>query len=580
MCIPFKSEGKGEVMKKAVFRIFVMMLFILLIACSEEEPSSSEEENQNEEASPKTDEPADPFGKYEDPVTIAIGQEVDPSDTSLPEGDTPLDNQYTRHVKENLNIEVEHAFTASPSNYDQKVSLAIASNDLPDAMIVGPVELRQMYEADQLADLTNVYENYASPAIKRIIDSTDGIAKDTVTFDGKMMAIPNVQLQADGVHLLWIRQDWLDNLGLDVPKTVEEIEEVARAFVEQDPDGNGEDDTIGLAGPDTSSKLYANFLESTNNLYGFDGIFSAYQSYPGYWIENDEGEPVYGSILPETKEALAKLREMYADGLIDREMGVREDSGESVVSGKTGMFFGPWWMPYGPITDAVTEDPDANWQAYASPLDDNGEYSPHMSSPSNNFVVVRKGYEHPEAAMKMLNNLLDNESTFDPSLGGPGFYPLRLVFAPSDETEYSVKALREVLAGTKTPEDFEDKPEYKLLVSDAETIKDVKLEPYDDYNIEHWDMEADKGHWTRAYALMVGGSPLVDNEVKGQYSLLYSQTETMEDRWVNLKKLEDETFLKIIMGTEPLDTFDRFVEDWKKQGGDQITQEVAEVAEP
>ncbi|WP_163538632.1 extracellular solute-binding protein [Gracilibacillus sp. YIM 98692] len=567
-------------MKKAVFRIFVMMLFILLIACSEEEPSSSEEENQNEEASPKTDEPADPFGKYEDPVTIAIGQEVDPSDTSLPEGDTPLDNQYTRHVKENLNIEVEHAFTASPSNYDQKVSLAIASNDLPDAMIVGPVELRQMYEADQLADLTNVYENYASPAIKRIIDSTDGIAKDTVTFDGKMMAIPNVQLQADGVHLLWIRQDWLDNLGLDVPKTVEEIEEVARAFVEQDPDGNGEDDTIGLAGPDTSSKLYANFLESTNNLYGFDGIFSAYQSYPGYWIENDEGEPVYGSILPETKEALAKLREMYADGLIDREMGVREDSGESVVSGKTGMFFGPWWMPYGPITDAVTEDPDANWQAYASPLDDNGEYSPHMSSPSNNFVVVRKGYEHPEAAMKMLNNLLDNESTFDPSLGGPGFYPLRLVFAPSDETEYSVKALREVLAGTKTPEDFEDKPEYKLLVSDAETIKDVKLEPYDDYNIEHWDMEADKGHWTRAYALMVGGSPLVDNEVKGQYSLLYSQTETMEDRWVNLKKLEDETFLKIIMGTEPLDTFDRFVEDWKKQGGDQITQEVAEVAEP
>lgn len=60
------------------------------------------------------------------------------------------------------------------------------------------------------------------------------------------------------------------------------------------------------------------------------------------------------------------------------------------------------------------------------------------------------------------------------------------------------------------------------------------------------------------------------------YSLLYSQTRTMESRWSNLKKLEDETFLKIIMGAAPLDTFDTFVSDWKKQGGDKITEEVKE----
>jgi putative aldouronate transport system substrate-binding protein len=48
----------------------------------------------------------------------------------------------------------------------------------------------------------------------------------------------------------------------------------------------------------------------------------------------------------------------------------------------------------------------------------------------------------------------------------------------------------------------------------------------------------------------------------------------MESRWVNLRKLEDETFLRIIMGAAPLETFDTFVENWKRQGGDQITQEV------
>lgn len=566
-----------------MFRKSLLFLLFLLIfaACSNDDTASdpsTENDTDNEENTNVSSEPADPFGAYDETITIAIGQEVDPSDTSLQDGDTPLDNQYTRHVKENLNIEVEHAFTASPSNYDQKVSLAIASNDLPDAMVVGPVELRQLVEADQIADLTDVYENYASPAIKEIIDSSNGLAMENVTFDGKIMAIPNSQASADGVHNLWIRQDWLDNLGLEPPETVEDLKEVARAFVEEDPDGNGQDDTIGLAGPDTSGKLYANFIESTNNLYGFDGIFSALHAYPGYWIEGDNGKAVYGSILPETKEALAVLRDMYSEGLIDQEMGVREDSGESIVSGNTGMFFGPFWMPYASLTDAVTNNPEANWQSYALPLDANGEYTPHLSTTTTQFVVVRKDYEHPEAAMKILNNLLANESEFDPSKGGPGYYPLRLVYAPADEMEVTTVALREVLAGTKEPEDFYDMPAYKLLKSDVDTIHEVKLEPYDNTDIQYWDLE-NLGQWTRAYSALVGTAPQVDTEVKGVRSLIYSQTETMEDRWVNLKKLEDETFLKIIMGTEPLDSFDQFVENWKSQGGERITEEVQEVVE-
>ncbi len=568
--------------KNLMILLAIMLLFVSACGNNNNQGSSkdstSSTSNQASSSNPSNaSTAADPFGKYEKPITISIGIEIDPTDTSLPSGDTPSDNQYTRNIKENLNIEVEHAFTASAANYKQKVSLAIASNDLPDAMIVGPVELRQMYEAGQLEDLTDVYNDYASPTIKRIIESTGGLALEAVTFDGRIMAIPSVQLQADGVHTLWVRKDWLDKLNLNPPRTVEELEAVARAFVEQDPDGNNKKDTIGLAGPDTSGKLYANFLESTNNLYGFDGIFAAYNAYPGYWLE-DGGKAVYGSILPETKEALAQLRKMYADGLIDQEMGVREKSSESVISGQTGMFFAPWWMGYGPLGDAITTNPEANWQAYALPLDGSGTYSPHMSTPSSRFVVVRKGYEHPEAAMKLQNNLLAQEgaATFDPSKGGPGYYPLRLVFAPADETEYEVLALREVMAGSKTAEDFKDKPEYKLLYTDAQMIKDVKLEPYDNLDIAHWNT-ADMGLWKRAYSLLVGGSPLVDTDINGVYSVTYAQTKTMESRWVNLKKLEDETFLKIVMGVAPLDTFDQFVKDWKSQGGDQITSEVTEL---
>ncbi|MDG0791806.1 hypothetical protein OMP38_13755 [Cohnella ginsengisoli] len=51
----------------------------------------------------------------------------------------------------------------------------------------------------------------------------------------------------------------------------------------------------------------------------------------------------------------------------------------------------------------------------------------------------------------------------------------------------------------------------------------------------------------------------------------------MQTKWTNLKKLEDETFLKIIMGVAPVDEFDTFVKKWKQQGGDEITAEVNEL---
>lgn len=64
--------------------------------------------------------------------------------------------------------------------------------------------------------------------------------------------------------------------------------------------------------------------------------------------------------------------------------------------------------------------------------------------------------------------------------------------------------------------------------------------------------------------------------VNQTYSLIYSQTETMEKKWANLKKKEDEVFLKIIIGEASLDDFDTFVKEWKAEGGDEITAEVQE----
>ena len=58
------------------------------------------------------------------------------------------------------------------------------------------------------------------------------------------------------------------------------------------------------------------------------------------------------------------------------------------------------------------------------------------------------------------------------------------------------------------------------------------------------------------------------------YNAYNGQTETMEAKWANLKKMEEETFAKIITGKADISEFDTFVKNWKSQGGDQILKEI------
>ena len=60
------------------------------------------------------------------------------------------------------------------------------------------------------------------------------------------------------------------------------------------------------------------------------------------------------------------------------------------------------------------------------------------------------------------------------------------------------------------------------------------------------------------------------------YNAYSGQTETMQAKWANLKKMEEETFAKIIIGKADISEFDTFVENWKNQGGDQILKEINE----
>jgi putative aldouronate transport system substrate-binding protein len=524
--------------------------------------------------------PPDPYGKSASAVVMTTVRSFETTE-KLPAGDTPETNQFTRYVKDSLNVDVQYLWTSSTADYNTKVDLSIASGDLPDAMVVNLAQFTELVKSDQIADLTATYNTYVAPPVKQMMDSSKGVALKAVSFNGKIMAIPALTVPDDGYQLMWIRKDWLDKLGLPIPQTMDDIEKAAQAFVSKDPGGNGAGKTIGILGPQNGGLLYADFLQPTNGNFTFDPVFGSFHAFPGFWIKDANGQAAYGSIQPETKTALAKLADLYKKGLIDPEMGVRKDSSAPIAAGAVGIYFGEWWNGYWPLPDAIKNNPNANWQAYAVPLDGSGVWNPHQGTPATSFVVVRKGYEHPEAAMRIVNLFNRDESKFDLTKGSLANEVLRIPQAMYDEGNVTYQALMDILAGKTQPADYKDPKyaPYKLLADDVTKIQKVKGAPIDNMDIQYWTPQADLSAWSRMYSILDGDGAIYNpiggkDKVNVVFSLTYAPTPTVTSKWVNLKKMEDETFLKIILGTASIDTFDQFVKDWKAQGGDQMTSEV------
>lgn len=515
-----------------------------------------------------------PLSKYPETVTVHLGGSLNPN-AKLPEGMSYENNSYLDFLSEDLNIKVVYDWIASSSDFDEKMNLCIGSGTIPELMNVNATQYRALLKYDMIQPLDQYFDDYASDALKGYAESGGEELKKCISNDkGEMMAIPAPNITAGGINEMWIRQDWLDNLGLEVPRTWDELAAVAEAFVTQDPDGNGEADTIGILGPGNTDHMNA----IGGNQFGLDPLFSSFQSYPQYWLQDEDGTVKYGSIQPETRTALEKIQKLYTDKLIDTEMLVRNNCQEAILSGKVGIFFGPWWIGY-TVSDATLAG-EADWRAYFTPLSEDGKYYTHMPDPTSTYVVVSKSCKNPEAAIKIINYLIaygkdwvaDGTSA---KLEVSQFYPLWNVYENADEIEVSTETLEKYLAGEITMDDV-DFSQHKLLKNDMEVVTELKKEPYDDFSLDKWNLDSDlaKINLPRLVSLLVGGNPLVNDKYIPVYNAYSGQTETMQAKWANLKKMEEETFAKIIMGKADISEFDTFVENWKNQGGDQILKEI------
>ncbi|WP_345740804.1 extracellular solute-binding protein [Metabacillus endolithicus] len=161
-------------MKKRLFTFLSLLLVIASLSACMGKDTSSTEPNETKSTS---EENIDPLGSFSEPVEISIGRGIDPN-YQFDGEDTPENNVYTRWLEDQYNIVTKHEWEATAGeDYEQKVSLSIASNDIPDAMVVNETQLKQMIKAGQLADLTDVYDKYGAERLKDIYDSNPGLIR-------------------------------------------------------------------------------------------------------------------------------------------------------------------------------------------------------------------------------------------------------------------------------------------------------------------------------------------------------------------------------------------------------------------
>ena len=313
-------------------------------------------------------------------------------------GTTTEDNAMTRwiqeQVKEKLNINVE--LTAVPrAESDDKLNIMMAGGSAPDIVFTYEQSLFYNYASSgALHDLTDVYAKYGSN-----IEEYCGEAQDISMLGDAKYAVMKQRGTENPRHVAYIRKDWLDELGMELPTTKEELGEYLYAVQENQLAG---DSTIpwAMSGRADTEKVYLNFVGSYVNL----------ESERDAYIYSE----AYMAVAPGSKDGLQQLNEWYNDGLITQDFptDTSEDMYKAAIAnGNAGFVLDDTTAPWASIevlNDAAGHETFVPVMCFD--LED-GSYRNPFNPRYAMFVMIPSSVseEKLEACMKYLNWMADPE---------------------------------------------------------------------------------------------------------------------------------------------------------------------------
>lgn len=228
-----------------------------------------------------------------------------------------------KEIEDKMNINIDWQVYYN-SDWSEQKSLLLASGDLPDAFL-GSICLTQADMAQNKSaflDLTDLIEK-DMPNLKAAFEADPELKAVCTSRDGRIYSLPKKLPLRPKVcgDVMCINQEWLDNLGLETPKTYKELEEVLVKFATEDADGDGDPtNEIGITNSAGSGLLSGDLRHI---LSPFGTMVSRDGNYMGL---NGEGKPVFMPMEENYKEAVKWMRQLWEEGVVDPEYFTQDGS--------------------------------------------------------------------------------------------------------------------------------------------------------------------------------------------------------------------------------------------------------------
>ncbi|GBG10608.1 sugar ABC transporter substrate-binding protein [Paenibacillus agaridevorans] len=451
-------------------------------------------------------------------------------------GNPPAASGYgIQAINERYNIDFQ--FNSVPSgDYNNKLATAFASGNIPDITLI--------------EDSTQTFYNYAEAGaflpLEDYIKDYPNLSKipqdvlDLMTYKGHLYGIPRIRAASNWV--LSIRKDWLDKLNLPMPTTYEELTNVMKAFTENDPDGNGQKDTYGMA------MSYASGFISSVAAFTPTKVMP-FQS----WVEDGKGGILPGWAAPNGRELVKLVTDWYREGYISKDFVLMKSSQseEDFLLGKAGIHGDFAFNAYSPerLNKARAANPDFQWDV-VPPLTalDGTEGSYSLGSGFYGFNVLSAKAGSDEGKVHRLLQILDDQ------MNASGIVP----FGDGEEGVHFTNNAD----GTKSYTSLgnSERPGLYLLTNPI---------PEGDFLINPSLPDEIKQIQKKAIDTALSGTPYKD-------ASLGVISKTKIDKGEELSKFLLDGVVNIIVNGEPIDNYDLLIEEWKTRGADQMIQEMNE----
>jgi len=322
-------------------------------------------------------------------------------------------NEFTKYMEDKTNIHIEWE-TAPMDSVNEKINLILASGDYPDVFfgcdIRTDVEERYGTQEGIFIPLDDLIDKY-TVNFKQILQEREELNDVIRATDGKIYSLPSIQdcFHCEYAQKMWINKFWLDKLGLNMPQNTEEFYQVLKAFKEQDPNGNGKQDEVPLAGAiDGWHQGIDNYIM---NAFIFDsGVEDPLRRFV------KDGKVDTSVNKPEYREGLKYLNRLYKEGLIyegsftqkfDQVKQLALNAGDEILgaapAGHLAMFL-----------DVVTDPERYRHFTSLPPLEGPNGY--RVATHFKYFAIqpgefaITKSCEYPEAAIRYADAYYDYET--------------------------------------------------------------------------------------------------------------------------------------------------------------------------